>query len=109
MALWGWVLRVWLSHPAWSHGPKTDQLTLPPTQLEKHPRDLAARLRRGELLRDQARSGDTNALARARAYRTDRTGLVQVSRGHKTSNRILSTGRSSDILPTRSAPMVAPR
>lgn len=51
---------------ATAHGPEHEQIALLTTQLEKQPRDLAARLRRGELLRDHSRSGGSNDLAAAR-------------------------------------------
>jgi len=49
-----------------AHGPEAEQIVLLTAQLERHPDDLAARLRRGELLRDHARSGASNDLAAAR-------------------------------------------
>ena len=49
-----------------AHGPEHEQIVLLTGQLARRPDDLAARLRRGELLRDHARVGGSNELAAAR-------------------------------------------
>ena len=50
-----------------AHGPEHEQIAVLSEQLARRPDDFAARLRRGELLRDHARVGGSNELAAARA------------------------------------------
>ncbi len=62
----GWLLAITIVGITFAHGPEDDQIRLLTAQLERHPQDLTARLRRGELLRDHPRPGDTNTVAMAR-------------------------------------------
>ena len=49
-----------------AHGPDDEQLRVLTAQLERHPDDITARLRRGELLREHVRLGDSKSLTEAR-------------------------------------------
>ncbi len=65
-------LRAALCWIAWAtlcvaHGPYHEEMMDLTAVLEKHPHDLTALLRRGELFRDHARYGETNDLAAARS------------------------------------------